>query len=100
MDKKLTAKERKGYPIYTGCIKYFPDALLEVSRLSLIANEQHNKGQPLHWDRNKSTDELDALTRHLFDAGTFDTDGMRHSTKVAWRALANLQRELEKEIKK
>ena len=27
--------------------------------------------------------------------GTFDDDGIRHSTKVAWRALANLQKELE-----
>ena len=29
------------------------------------------------------------------DAGTIDSDGIRHSTKVAWRALANLQKELE-----
>lgn len=35
--------------------------------------------------------------RHLVDAGTLDTDGIRHSTKVAWRALANLQKELEKD---
>jgi hypothetical protein len=29
------------------------------------------------------------------DAGTVDTDGVRHSTKVAWRALANLEKEIE-----
>jgi len=29
------------------------------------------------------------------DAGTFDTDGIRHSSKIAWRALANLQIEIE-----
>lgn len=34
--------------------------------------------------------------RHEIEAGTFDTDGHRHSTKVAWRALAQLQEELEK----
>jgi hypothetical protein len=49
----------------------------------------------LHWDRSKSGDELDALMRHLIDAGTIDTDGVRHSAKVAWRALANLQKEIE-----
>jgi hypothetical protein len=31
----------------------------------------------------------------VFEAGTVDTDGVRHSTKVAWRALAALQLELE-----
>ena len=32
------------------------------------------------------------------DAGTLDDDGISHSTKVAWRALANLQKEIEIEI--
>jgi hypothetical protein len=89
------AKARKAVPIYSGVIKYFPDALCAVAELSRIGNEQHNPGQPLHWDRSKSSDELDALVRHLMDAGTIDTDGVRHSTKVAWRALANLQKEIE-----
>jgi len=30
------------------------------------------------------------------EAGTVDTDGVRHSAKVAWRALANLEKELER----
>jgi hypothetical protein len=30
------------------------------------------------------------------EAGKVDTDGVRHSAKVAWRALANLEKELEK----
>ena len=76
-------------------MKYFPDAIMEVSRVSLAGNKQHHPDKPLHWDRNKSTDELDALTRHLIDAGKIDSDGIRHSAKVAWRALANLQKELE-----
>ena len=89
------APERKRIPLYSGLIKYFPDALAAVAELSRVGNEQHNPGQPLRWDRDKSGDELDALTRHLFDAGTLDADQVRHSTKVAWRALANLQKELE-----
>ena len=87
--------DRKKTPVFTGVLKYFPDAIREVSRVSLAGNEQHHPDEPLHWDRKKSTDELDALSRHLLDAGTFDTDGIRHSAKVAWRALANLQKELE-----
>ena len=66
-----------------------------MSQCSFVGNEQHNPGKPLHWDRSKSGDEKDALTRHLLEAGTIDTDGIRHSAKVAWRALANLQKEIE-----
>jgi len=91
----MTDEQRKQRPLYSGCLKYFPDALLEVAHCSFIGNEQHNAGQPLHWDKSKSSDELGSLCRHLLDAGTLDTDGVRHSAKIAWRALANLQREIE-----
>lgn len=94
------AQKRKAIPIYSGVLAYFPDAIKEVARVSLVGNEQHHPGKPLHWDKNKSTDEPDALARHLTDhAGgeKYDTDGMRHLAKVAWRALAFLQRELDKE---
>ncbi len=88
---------RKDMPLYSGVLRYFPDALLEISKISKAGSDQHNPGQPMHWDKSKSTDELDALARHLIDAGTLDIDGLRHSAKVAWRALANLQRELDNE---
>lgn len=91
------AKARKALPVFSGFVKYFPDAMLAVAELSRIGNDQHNPGQPLHWAKEKSTDEHDALMRHLIDAGTIDTDGVRHSTKVAWRAMAALQREIERE---
>jgi len=89
------AKKRKNTPVYSGVLMYFPDAIVAVAECSWAGNEQHNPGSPLHWDRAKSGDELDALTRHLMEAGTIDTDGIRHSAKVAWRALANLQKEIE-----
>lgn len=89
------AEARKEVPIYSGVLRYFPLAIAEVAKCSFRGNEQHNPNTPLHWDRAKSGDELDALARHLMEAGTKDKDGVRHSTKVAWRALANLQKELE-----
>ncbi len=91
------AQARKECPIFSGVLKYFPDALLYVSKVSKAGNEQHHKGKPLHWDKSKSTDEADALVRHLLDSGTDDTDGIKHTGKVAWRALALLQRELDNE---
>ena len=93
--KGLTAQQRKGLPVFSGVLKYFPLAIVAIAECSKAGNEQHNPDKPLFWDRSKSGDELDALTRHLIDAGTIDDDGIRHSTKVAWRALANLQKELE-----
>ena len=89
------AAERKAKPICTGVLDYFPDALAAVAICSRVGNEQHNPGQPLHWAKDKSTDHADALLRHLVDRGTVDTDGVLHSAKVAWRALALLQTELE-----
>ncbi len=46
-----------------------------------------------YWDKNKSTDNADALVRHLIDhnKNPIDDDGILHLAKVAWRALATLQ---------
>lgn len=89
------AQARKNAPIARGVLDYFPLAIVAVAELSRIGNEQHNPGEPMHWAKEKSTDEADCIVRHLIDRGKMDTDGVRHSTKVAWRALALLQRELE-----
>ena len=100
MSKKLsemTSDERKQRPIARGVLDYFPDALAEIALVSKTGNDQHNPGQPLHWAKEKSTDHADCIIRHLLERGTIDTDGMRHSAKVAWRALALLQIELETE---
>ena len=89
------AKIRKDAPIARGVLGYFPKAMFAVAEVSRVGNEQHNPGQPMHWARGKSTDHADCIVRHLIEAGTLDTDGLRHSAKVAWRALALLETELE-----
>jgi hypothetical protein len=88
-------KERKTHPVATGVLDYFPDALAAISLVSFLGNQQHNPGEPLHWDKTKSTDHADCLIRHFLQRGTIDSDGVSHTAKVAWRALALLQRELE-----
>lgn len=92
-----SATERKQFPVASGVLDYFPDALAAISRISWAGNEQHNPGQPLHWARSKSADEADAMMRHFLMRGSVDTDGMRHTAKMAWRALALLQKEIEAE---
>lgn len=91
-DKQL----RKNMPMARGLLDYFPDALAYVAYVSKIGNDQHNPDQELHWAKDKSTDHADCIVRHLADRGTLDEDGVLHSGKIAWRALALLQTELEK----
>jgi|31_taG_2_1085359.scaffolds.fasta_scaffold03358_2 hypothetical protein len=92
----MPSTNRKKHPIFSGVFKYFPDALFEVAHCSWAGNQQHHPDKPLHWDREKSNDHLDAMLRHTLQAGQIDDDNIRHSAKVAWRALANLQLEIEK----
>jgi len=89
--------ERKATPVFTGVLKYFPKAIKYVSQVSKAGNDQHHPDKPLHWDKSKSADEPDALVRHLIDhsINPVDDDGMLHAGKVAWRALALLERYLD-----
>ena len=89
--------ERKQMPITTGFLDYFPLAVAEVAKCSKAGNDQHHPGKALHWDKSKSTDHADCIARHLIDRDSYDTDGIRHSVKLAWRALAYLQIQLENE---
>lgn len=86
-------------PMWSGCIMYFPDAIAAVAEVSRIGNDQHNPGEPLHWAREKSTDQMNTAFRHMVDHGTgtrFDTDGSRHLAKAIWRLMAELQLDIEK----
>jgi hypothetical protein len=89
------AKARKVIPIFSGVLAYFPDALAAVAACSQAGSDQHHPGEPLHWERSKSQDHADCIARHLIDHGAADSDGVSHSAKLAWRALALLQIELE-----
>lgn len=96
--EKSEAQQRKEMPIYSGVISYFPEAMKEVARVSFIGNEQHNPGEPLHWAREKSKDQMDAALRHITDYASgikIDTDGASHLGKAIWRLMAQL--ELDKE---
>ena len=80
--------ERKTYPLYRGLFRYFPRALAAVAHLSYVSNEKHNPGEPLHWSKEKSSDHADCLLRHALEGAWVE---------AAWRALAQLETELEKE---
>ena len=87
---------RKNTPVFSGVLKYFPNALKAVARASKAGNDQHHPDKPLHWDMSKSSDEYDAMIRHLLDhqENPVDDDNVLHLTKVAWRAVAGLERYL------
>lgn len=83
--------ERKKIPLASGLFDYFPDALIEVAKVSFAANSQHNGDGPIYWDQSKSADHDDAMLRHFLHRGSNDEDGLSNRAKVAWRALAALQ---------
>lgn len=85
------SETRKGYPVYSGVLMYFPDAIAAVAKLSKAGNDKHNPDEPLHWAREKSSDHADCIARHLID---------QDWTELAWRALAQLQLEEEKRKQK
>lgn len=90
-------EDRLDFPMFDGLLAYFPNALAEVARVSKIGNDQHNPGQPMHWARGKSTDHLNKALRHIVDAGKLDARKVRHTARAAWRILAELQEEIERE---
>lgn len=92
--------ERKKLQLWTFLTEYFPDAFLAVLDVSIKGNDQHNPGQPLHWSREKSTDQMNTAMRHMWDdaRGTSkDTDGAWHLAKAIWRLSAKLQLKIEAE---
>jgi hypothetical protein len=91
--------DRKAIPVWTGCVRYFPSALLEVAKVSKAGNDQHNPGQPLHWAQGKSMNQQDTAMRHLLDADAVEgTPGeLAHLAQAAWRVLARLQLACQRE---
>ena len=87
-------KARKGLPIATGCLDYFPLALAAVAEVSRMGNDKHNPGEPLHWSRAKSADHADCIGRHLIDRKQQD-GGILEAGQAFWRAGAQLQLLLE-----
>jgi len=97
MSLPTDSAERKRLPVFSGVMAYFPDAIVEVARVSYAGNEKHNPGQPLHWAREKSTDHEDCIARHSLDGlqAFSHSEKVEHFANRAWRALAALQLAVE-----
>lgn len=94
-----TSEERKGEPIHSGVLMYFPDALAAIARWSLIGSIKHNgPDAPLGWARGKSMDQMDCLIRHSLTKDELDS-GEAEGVAMAWRALAQLQLDEERRLK-
>lgn len=110
-------QQRKNIPLFSFLVRYFPDALVEVTKVCVAGNAQHNPELALtdiNWSRGKSTDQLNTAMRHMVDhvlAGPIDEEppevlaaidgeecngGTYHLAKAAWRILAELQTTIEK----
>ncbi len=97
------SKERKNYPIHSGCLKYFPAAIAGVAKTSKLGNDKHNPGEEMHHARGKSPDHADCILRHLVDTEDLIAamkrgdssvtleDVLNEVNQMAWRALAYSQ---------
>jgi hypothetical protein len=93
-------KSRKDLPLWDFMFGYFPDAWVEVVKVAVAGNKQHNPGEKLHWARGKSMDQMNTAFRHQFDYGcgtVKDTDECYHLAKAIWRLMAQLQLDIERE---
>ncbi len=91
---------RKALPLWTYMTEYFPDAYVAEVAVAVAGNNQHQPGEPLHWAREKSTDQMNTAFRHMFDHGrgqVKDVDGCYHLAKAIWRLKAELQLTIERE---
>ena len=93
----MDAATRKRYPLAEGLFDYFSNALVRVSHVSWVGNEQHNPGQPLHWARGKSKDQRDCALRHFveFDPTDFSPESEEAGAALCWRVLAAYELFLE-----
>ncbi len=90
------SNERKNYPLFRGCLRYFPAALAGIARISKLGNDKHNLGQEMHHARGKSGDHGDCILRHLVDVedllakstGAQQEEILNEVSQMAWRALA------------
>jgi hypothetical protein len=94
------SSERKEYPLFRGCLRYFPAALAGVAKTSKVGNDKHNPGEPMYHARGKSTDHGDCVLRHMADVEDLLSALERGDSNVtiqnvltevdqmAWRALA------------
>lgn len=77
---------------------YFPEGVKELARVCREGNKQHNgDSQVLFWDRSKSSAHFQKGLGHWARRGQRDTDDTRHTGKAAWRVLADLQIECERD---
>ena len=104
---------RKALPLFTFLTEYFPDAILELVKVSVAGNMQHNPGEPMHWARGKSMDQLNTAQRHMWDYATtglyndepplppeilaaIGGEPPMHLANAAWRLLAQIQLDCER----
>lgn len=102
------SNERKNYPLFRGCLRYFPAALAGISKISKLGNDKHNPGEEMHHARGKSGDHGDCILRHLIDTEDLlialsrndnnvkPEDILNEVSSMAWRVLAFSQELHEK----
>lgn len=106
-------KIRKGLPLLKQ-IGYFPKALREITKVSVVNNVRYNPDRDpadINWARGKSTDQMGSAFRHIFEhefggvvfevvpEAAVKATGITRVyvlAEAAWRLQAALELEIEK----
>lgn len=107
-------KARKSLPLWRFMVRYFPKALREMCKVSVVGNVRYNPDADLTditWNRPKSPDQLGSAFRHMMehavDGKVFDyvpadvakktgIDRIYVLAQAMWRIGAELELEIEK----
>lgn len=108
-------KARKMLPVFHMLTRYFPKAMLEITKVCVANNVRYNPGRDpsdISWARGKSPDQLGSAFRHIFerevDGKIFETvpidvtvttriEKVYVLAEAAWRLLAALELEIERQ---
>jgi hypothetical protein len=107
-------KARKMLPMFKQVARYFPKALREITKVSVVNNVRYNPDRApadINWSRGKSTDQLGSAFHHMLehevDGKVFEAvpeaaakvTGINQVyilAEAAWRVLAELELTIEK----
>lgn len=108
-------KQRKMLPMFKQIARYFPKALREITKVSVVNNVRYNPDRApadINWARGKSTDQLGSAFHHMLehavDGKVFEEvpkaaadatgfDKVYILAEAAWRVLAELELTIEEQ---
>jgi len=91
--------ERKKYPVFSGVLMYFPEAMAALALRSFESQAEHNPTGRIEWIKEKSIGDGNEIVRHLMESEIAYLNGdyvtaAEEAAAVHWRGAEFHQRML------